>query len=467
MGFILSVAYFAISYLTPGALFGSLAQYHIQLILAVVTVFFSIPRILESSVLKAPQSLALLGLACAGFLATLVSQRWLGGAVQILIEFLSIILAFFLVCLNVHTRKRMRILVVVLFLVSLFIIARGAVDLASMSGSYGPPVDPETMSVDLQQWDAAHPYLFTMRNNEGQWIYRIRGLGIINDPNDLAQFLVCIVAMMFVFWHPKKMPRNIVLVIFPVLLLIIGIFLTHSRGALLALTAMALVAGRRKVGTVPAAILAGCFFVGALGLQFAGGRNISASAGGDRVSLWGEAIAVYRSHLFFGVGFHNLPDYTDSHLTAHNSVMVCASELGSFGFLCWSVFLFTSFSEASATSSAKKVHEGKPVAVEDVPFPRRIAPTESLEKTDINQLGQSFLLALVGYFIAGWFLSRAITITLFMLGGLSESAYQLALNRGMISQRPPLLKLLRQSAIMAVSLLIAMYVVVRILNLAR
>ena len=467
MGFILSVAYFAITFLTPEALFGSLSHYHLQLILAVITLFFSVPRMFQSSFLKAPQSHALFALAIAGFLSVLIGQRWLGGAVQSFIEIISIMLAFFFICLNVHTRKRLRVLIVVLFLVALFVIARGAVDLASMSGSYGPTLDPNTGSVDMDQWDAAHPYLYTMHNASGQWLYRIRGLGMINDPNDLAQLLVCIVPLMFIFWRPKKMFRNSFVVIIPVFVLVFGIFLTHSRGALLALTAMALVAGRRKIGTVPAAILAGCFFVGALGLQFAGGRNISASAGEDRVALWGEAIAVFRSHPIFGVGFHNLPDYTDSHLTAHNSVMVCASELGILGFYCWSVFLFVSFSRASATASAEKLSDGKPLVKEEAPFPRRVASVETLEKDDINILGQSFLIALVGYFVTGWFLSRALTFTTFMLGGFSEAGYQLALNRGMISKRPPLLKVLWKSGIMAIGLLIALYIMVRILNLAR
>ncbi len=467
MGFVLSLLYFVISYLTPEALFGSLAQYHIQLILAVLTLFFSIPRLLQSSVFKAPQSPALLGLAFAAFLATLIGEHWLGGAVNVFIRFVSTILGFFLVCLNFDTRKRLRGLVIALFLVSLLVIGRGVLELESVSGIYGPPINPQTGSVDLEQWNAAHPYLFPMSNNEGQWFYRIRGLGMINDPNDFAQLLVCVIPLIFIFWRPKKLPRNIVLVIVPVAFLVFGIFLTHSRGALLALTAMAVVAGRRKVGTIPAAILAACFFLGAMALQFSGGRDISASAGEDRTALWGESMTALKTHPLFGVGFENLPAYTESHQTAHNSVIVCASELGLLGFYCWSIFLFTSLIDAYAISSPDRVTEGTPIVGDNAPFPHGIASVESLDKKEINILGHSVFLSFVGYLVAGWFLSRAIVITLFMLGGLSEVVYQMALNRRMISPRPPLGKLLRQSAMLAFGLLIALYIMVRALNFVR
>jgi hypothetical protein len=467
MGFLFSLIYFAISFLTPEALFGSLAQYHIQFIIAGLTLFFSIPKLIQSSILKVPQTLALICLAFAGFFSSLFGQHWLGGAVTIYIEFVSRIMAFFFIYLNFDTKKRLRALVIVLFVISLFVIARGTADLVSMSGSYGPPIDPSRGSADLPQWNAAHPYLYPMSNSEGQWFYRIRGLGMINDPNDFAQLLLCLVPLMFIFWRPKKPALNFAFVLIPVAMLLAGIFLTHSRGALLALTVMALIAGRRKVGTVPAIILATGFFAAAMALQFSGGRQISATAGEDRTALWGEGIAAFRTHPLFGVGYDNLPAYTDSNLTAHNTVIVCAAELGLVGFYFWSIFLFATLKDAYATSSPNKIKDGEPVARDDVQYPQPASVMESLDKEDINILGRSVFLSLVGYLVAGWFLSRAIVITLFMLGGIAEVIYQMALKRGMVSKRIPSIKLLPQSAALAVGLLVTLYVVVRALNFVR
>src|SRR5579862_1870552 len=328
MGFIFSVVYFVVSFMAPEALLGSLAQYHVELILGVLTLIFSIPKMSKSGVLKMAQSPALLILSLVAFASTFLNLSWLGGAISVFIEFVSKVMAFFFVCLNFDSRKRLRVLVVAILVVCVIVIVRGSIDLAAVSGGYGPPINAQTGSADMLQWNEANPYLFPMANDEGEWLYRIRGLGVINDPNDFAQLLVTLVPLMFLFWQPKRFSRNLVRVFVPIALLVGGIFLTHSRGALLALTAMALVAARRKVGTVPAVILAACFFVGAMALQFSGGRDVSATAGRDRTALWGEGIAALRSHPLFGVGFNNLPEYTDNHLTAHNTVIVCASELG-------------------------------------------------------------------------------------------------------------------------------------------
>ena len=144
-----------------------------------------------------------------------------------------------------------------------------------------------------------------MRNDQGQLFYRLRGLGLINDPNDFGQLLVCVIPLLFFFWRPKKLFLNIAFVILPVCVLLFGVFLTHSRGALLALMAMAIVAARRRIGTVPALVLAGVLFAGAMALHFTGGRQISAESGSDRTALWGEGLEILKAHPLFGVGFGN------------------------------------------------------------------------------------------------------------------------------------------------------------------
>ena len=467
MGFILSTIYIVIFYLTPEALFGSLGRFHVQLIIGILAIVASVPLLLKTPILKAPQSLALLGFACAGFLSTMVANRWLGGSVTVFIEFISSMIGFYFVFLNVNSRKRLRILILVLFVVCAIIVARGAATLVSVSGGYGPQLNAQSGEVDLEQWDAAHPYLFPMRNEYGDWIYRIRGLGIIGDPNDFALLLVCMIPLMFVFWHSKRRLRNVLLVVLPVLVLAFGVFLTHSRGALLALIVLTALGTRRRVGTLPAAILAGCFFVGAVALQFSGGRAISATAGEDRTALWGEGLAAFKTHPLFGVGYGNLPDYTDSHKTAHNSVIVCAAELGIVGFYCWSIFLFATFKDALATTSPTQISGGKDIESEKVPFPRTALTLEPLAREKINQMGSCVLLSLVGYLVAGWFLSRALNVTLFVLGGLVEAVFQMAQDRGIIASRLSFGKVLSKSAGFAFGLLVIAYVLIRGLNFMR
>ena len=89
----------------------------------------------------------------------------------------------------------------------------------------------------------------------------------------------------------------------------------------------------------------------------------------------------------------------------------------------------------------------------------------AIDKAEINRLGRLVLLSLTGFLAAGWFLSRAFVVTLFMLGGMAEVIYEMALARGMIAPRLRMKRLLPYTGVMAISLFLLMYIMVRILNL--
>ena len=373
--------------------------------------------------------------------------------------------AFFLVCLHCNSKKKLRVVVLMLLFVCLFVLAHSCIDLLR-GVPEGAAVQPgATESGDTDQWNIDHPYLLAMKNDQGQSFYRTRGLGLINDPNDFGQLLVCVIPLLFIFWRAKKMLFNIVFVMLPVCILLIGVYLTHSRGALLALMAMAIVAARRRIGTVPALALAGVLFVAAMALNFTGGRQISEQSGADRTALWGEGLQILKAHPLFGVGFGNMPDYTDDHKTAHNSLMVCAAELGLFGLYFWSLFLFPTVRDALAVASPTKVTEGEPIAPEESRFPQPARKVEVLDKGQINHLGRLMVLSLTGFLVAGVFLSRAYVMTFFLLGGMAEVVFQMALDRGMIGPRLPLARTLMYAGALMICLLAAMYILLRAVNL--
>ena len=56
------------------------------------------------------------------------------------------------------------------------------------------------------------------------------------------------------------------------------------------------------------------------------------------------------------------------------------------------------------------------------------------------------MIALTGYLVAGWFLSRAYVMTLFIYGGMVEVIYQMALTHQISPPRLPFLRLTRLSA---------------------
>ena len=123
-----------------------------------------------------------------------------------------------------------------------------------------------------------------------------------------------------------------------------------------------------------------------------------------------------------------MPDYTDDHKTAHDSVMVCAAELGLFGLYFWSLFLFPTVRDALGVASAAKVTEGEPIAPEETHFPQTAREVEVLDKGQINHLGRLMVLSLTGFLVAVVFLSRAYVMTFFLLGGMAEVVFQMALD---------------------------------------
>lgn len=467
MGFVLTIFYFVTSYLTPVTLFGPLAVYRVELILALLIFLVSLPKLIGSFIFKTSQSLALIGLAIATALSVVFGEHWPGGAVHAFLDFIPNAFAFFLVCLHCNSKRKLQVLVLMLLGVCLFVIARGCIDLHRLGPASETVQAAATEDFDEDQWNVNHPYLLAMVNDQNELFYRIRGLGVINDPNDFGQLLVCVTPLMFIFWRPKRKIFNAITVIVPVIVLLVGVFLTHSRGALLALIAMAIVAAQRRIGTVPALLLAGVLFATAMALNFTGGRGISAESGEDRTALWGEALEILKAHPLFGVGFGSMPDYTDEHKTAHNSVAVCAAELGLFGLYFWSLFLLPTLRDALATASPAKLTEGGPLVSEETPFPQPERKVETLGKTEINRLGRLAVLSLTGFLVAAWFLSRAYVMTFFLLGGVTEVVFQMALDRQMIAGRLSLPRTLVYAGGLMISLLAGMYILLRIVNLTH
>lgn len=455
MGFFLSVLYFVTYYLTPATIFGPLAAYRIMLIFAVLVVVVSIPALQGSSIWKTPQTLALIGLAIATFMSILVGAHWMGGGLSAFLLFVPNAFAYFLVCLHCNSKKKLQVIVLMLLFVCLFVIARGAVELRQ-----GLPTGQEA-----EERDVDSSYFIGMGNDAGEWFYRLRGMGEIHDPNDFAQIIVTTIPLLFIFWQKRRIVRNTVLVILPMGVLLWGDYLTHSRGSILALLAVVIMAARRRVGTIPALILAGALFAGASALNFAGGRQISASAGEDRTALWGEGLQLLKSHPIFGVGFGNMPDYTM--LTAHNTIVVCAAELGFFGLYFWSMFVLPTIRDAFVVSSPKKVTDGVAIAPPKAYGFQPPLTVAALDKEEVNQLGRLMVLSFTGFLVAGWFLSRAYVLTLFLLAGMTEAIFEMALQRGMVPQRLAVARVVRYSGVMAILLVVLMWIVLRIVNLTH
>lgn len=476
MGIFLTLLYILASYLSPEVIFGSLAEYRSELIVAVLAFLASIFSLQGSNLTRVPQALALVGISFV-VLLSFVFNGLFGLAPTALLTFLPQAFTFFLVFVNFRKKSHLQMLTLVLLFVCLFTIYHGYQALNS-----GRTEDP---------------YLFSMGGvEEGTRLYRIRGLADINDPNDFAQLIVTVIPCVFFFWRKKNLIWNVPVVLFPVGLLIYGMFLTHSRGSILALLSILIVAGRRKFGTIPALISAAVVFVGATAIGWTGGRDISVEAGSDRLEAWSTGLGLIKSHPIFGVGFKRFTEYYE--ITAHNSIVVCAAELGLVGLFFWVMFILPSVrdmmvvgsepppaapvEQEGASYAYRQASWGGGAAVLEAPprvdltavpavqsgLPSHLAGLEESDSTpdeEIRRMGRLMVTSLVGFLIAGWFLSRAYVMTLYTFIGMSQVLYEMALRRGLVPPHMRMGRLVKITGWTAIGLVLGVYVILRLQRL--
>lgn len=172
-------------------------------------------------------------------------------------------------------------------------------------------------------------------DTSGRYLWRVRSVGFLADPNDFAQTIICFLPVLFAFYRPGRFMRNLLLLGPPLGLMLYTIYLTHSRGALLGLAALFFFNIKRWLGPVKTAVLLGGMGAMAMALNFTGGRAYSANeeSAGGRIDAWSEGLIMLINHPLTGVGFRRFSEH-HSH-TAHNTLVVAFGEVGLLGYFAW------------------------------------------------------------------------------------------------------------------------------------
>lgn len=163
-------------------------------------------------------------------------------------------------------------------------------------------------------------------------IYRMRGLGIFQDPNDMAMILVASGVLCLYQLTNLKFGVWRFAWLVPIALLTAGLLETKSRGGLLAAGCAALVLSQFWFGPKTATAFA---VAGAMALPLLAGRSgdIDLEDGGtahERIMMWREGFHALKSaDFFFGVGQGMYAEVAD--LVAHNSYVHAYVELGAVG----------------------------------------------------------------------------------------------------------------------------------------
>jgi hypothetical protein len=482
MGLFLTLLYILTAYLGPQTLWGPIYEFHIEIILAGLALVASLHGMQRSNIFTIPQSYALLGM-CSAVIISGVMTGWLGSIPQAFFGFIPNAFSFFLIVINCRTKRHLQLVIAVFFIVSAHAILRGY--------------------MALRAYDYANPYLMPQGDDEGTRFYRLRGMAFINDPNDFAQVMVSLIPCLFFFWKKGRVLSNFLFILPAVALLVFGMYLTHSRGGIIALLAVLLFASRRKIGTIPAAIIAAAGFAASSFFNWSGGRDVSVEAGSGRMEAWAVGLDLIKSHPLFGVGFNRFSEYFE--ITAHNTVIVCAAELGMYGLFWWVMFVLPTIRDAAVCSASKveapaeddsfsfdralgvrrepktaDLRWGEPqyaaaesgvgvMVAEDSSAPAIAVPAHlvtEVEETklppeEIQRISRLMLTSIIGYFVAGWFLSRAYIMTLFIYGGMVQVIYRMALAQELVPPRMKAFKIVQYSAIGAVGLIIVVYLMLR------
>ncbi len=472
MGLFFTIVYIITAYLAPITVWGDLAQYHIEIVIAILALLFSMFSASGSNVMKLPQSWAIIGL-CFAVAMSHIGNKWIGGAPIALEAFVPDVVTFYLIVMNCKEKWHLQALALTLFFCAAYTMLQAELNiLAGIRFS---------------------DYLLNQRLEEGATvIVRIRGRSFLGDPNDFAQFMVSLIPIMFLCWKKGSTFQNFLLVYVPTIVLVYGMYLTHSRGSMVALMAVCIVAFRRRLGTMTSIVGGGLVFLALMAAGFSGGRDVS--AGEDRLAAWSTGLLLIRAHPIFGVGFQRFADFND--ITAHNTFVVCTAEIGLLGVFFWimltyvtvrnSVVLSTS-PEQAALDRQKKLDEvnarqpflqGIPNLTEAAMTPATVPGSASVagqfggagapfilppdiaadyagntgpnylgfsneeddkeaKDAEVRRMASLMVLSFAGFLTAGWFLSRAYTMCLYVNAGLAAAVFRMGQDRGIA---PPIMK---------------------------
>ena len=269
---------------------------------------------------------------------------------------------------------------------------------------------------------------------------RLRALGLLNDPNDLAQTLVAALPLVFLAWRRHRPFGNVLFVLLPAAAMLWAVVLTRSRGGLVALAALlwftfALRAGPRWSRALRWAGFVGLFLVLILFFRL-GGADESAMG---RLEAWSEGLQMLKYSPLWGVGFGSFADV--HRIVAHNSFVHCYGELGLVGYFAWLGAILATFWYLERISATEAGPEGPP---------------------ELARWARALSLSLVAFLAGALFLSRTYSVSLFLLVGLGTALAGVALNT---SEEPesyafPMPGFVLRTGVLVVVSIILTYVVV-------
>ncbi len=241
---------------------------------------------------------------------------------------------------------------------------------------------------------------FTGRGLGGKETYegRIQAVGIFSDPNDLGLALVVVLPFFYLKLTEYSKLWQKPLALIGMLAMLWALFLTQSRGGILALGVVVVLLLTRKLGKTFGLIAGGLVFLAIFALAPRMGEMSAGEASAHgRVEAWSVGLDLFERYPLFGVGAHNFTEY--HFRTAHNSFVLCATELGMFGLYPWIMLIYISIRNNQFIANAAR----------------------RTQLRDVAAYIETIRYGLIAFAVGAYFLSRTYNEVLFLFVGLSAA----------------------------------------------
>jgi O-antigen ligase len=329
--FIGLINYFFFLYVRPHEYVTALSGIPVMLLIGSATLAIMIIHMIvkrhETAFARAPQNWIVLWFLIA-ITASQLQFMFVRGALAATQDFVAVVLLYFLVANLVNSETKLKIAFNFIVVVTITLAIQGIVQYVTGTGL------------------------------GGQEMYRgrIQGIGIFEDPNDLAMALVIALPYLFFVMTEYGSPGARLVSAAAIGVLLVALFLTDSRGGMLAFALLSFLLFSRRFGWV-AGIAIGAVLMGGMFVASARMAEISTEEGSiyGRIEAWAVALDLFEQYPVLGVGAGN---YTEHHFrTAHNSYLLCAAELGIIGLFPWIMLLYLSMKNLSFISKEAVVRD--------------------------------------------------------------------------------------------------------------
>jgi hypothetical protein len=459
MGFFFQFLYILLSLTAPSDVFPEMAPLRLALWTGVLGLLFSGAALVTkgAAFARLPQFWALAGFMGVMCVSTILGERSMGGAGEVLAGFGVSLTMFLLLLWNIDTLQRLKWTAIAIVVSAVLLSLQGLVSFATgwdaprvlyvhtdvqaaeESRTTAAEVSAQGSQADLMDSDE-NPIAAGVR--EGSLGVRVRGNGVMQDPNDLALGLVTTLPFCWLAWRKGARGRNLVCAWLPTGLIVTTMFYTQSRGGVLALLAVTGLLFSRRMGTLKTALIVGALAVIMFAAHFTGGRSLTDESTEGRIDAWGEGFHMFLAHPLLGVGYNQFTEY--NRLTAHNSYLLCFAETGLAGYFFWTSMLVACILQVSALMKIPGTGE---------------APE------NVRRWASALQLAMCGYIVGAFFLSRTYVYVFYMLTAMICGLTVIAWKQGLQVRLPATGTVFKYTVAAELASIAGIYTIVRINNL--